>query len=346
MGSLLAISNVGYKIADTWRSQIDSALGTSSYEIDTTGGKFVSDYDTPEKMMAAAKAHAIKQGEEGTVVMKNDNNCLPLSTSTTKKVALFGAAAWKPFMQSSGDLKAGNADKIDLDGAFENNGFELDTTMKGIYTEILNDVTITNRFGNTITNYNKGYITAPGDMKAYQIREVPPTKFTEEGYGSAASDWKSKIDKQNTVGVVAFARGAGESNTYLPGVALDFEGKEIKQDPLRLSPDELAIIDLAKETCSKVVVLLNTGNAMEIDDIAKGGAHEVDAIAYMGVINDYQCQGIVNVLTGKANATGALSDTFVKNNMSAPALQNFGGSSFADAQIAENSEAAGFLDKR
>ncbi len=24
MGSLLAISNVGYKIADTWRSQIDS----------------------------------------------------------------------------------------------------------------------------------------------------------------------------------------------------------------------------------------------------------------------------------------------------------------------------------
>ncbi len=346
MGSLLAISNVGYKIADTWRSQIDSALGTSSYEIDTTGGKFVSDYDTPEKMMAAAKAHAIKQGEEGTVVMKNDNNCLPLSTSTTKKVALFGAAAWKPFMQSSGDLKAGNADKIDLDGAFENNGFELDTTMKGIYTEILNDVTITNRFGNKITNYNKGYITAPGDMKAYQIREVPPTKFTEEGYGSAASDWKSKIDKQNTVGVVAFARGAGESNTYLPGVALDFEGNEIKQDPLRLSPDELAIIDLAKETCSKVVVLLNTGNTMEIDDITKGGAHEVDAIAYMGVINDYQCQGIVNVLTGKANATGALSDTFVKNNMSAPALQNFGGSSFADTQIAENSEAAGYLDKR
>lgn len=57
--------------------------------------------------MEAAKNFAIKQGREGFVVMKNDNNALPLDKS--KSIALFGAAAWKPYMQSAGDLKAGNA---------------------------------------------------------------------------------------------------------------------------------------------------------------------------------------------------------------------------------------------
>lgn len=68
---------------------------------------------------------------------------------------------------------------------------------------------------------------------------------------------------------------------------------------------------------------------MMIDDIAEGGSHEVDAIGYMGVINDYQCTGIVQVLSGEYNATGALSDTYAVDHMSAPALMNFGGGEYA-----------------
>ena len=98
-------------IATQWRSTVDGFFGTQSYVIDTeSGSRFQSHYDSATEMMEAAKNFAIKQGREGFVVMKNDNNALPIDKS--KSIALFGAAAWKPYMQSAGDLKAGNARAI------------------------------------------------------------------------------------------------------------------------------------------------------------------------------------------------------------------------------------------
>ena len=167
-------------------------------------------------------------------------------------------------------------------------------------------------------------------MNTYQIAEVPPTEYENLG---APADWKSQVDKDNTVGICVFARGAGEGNTYMPGSAVNYAGEETGEDPLALSEDELAVIDVAKETCSKVVVLLNTGNTMVIKDIAAGGAHEVDGIAYIGCLYDYQAIGVVKVLTGQFNATGALPDTYVADNASNPAVMNFGGGYYADYEI-------------
>lgn len=106
--SLLVAGVMLLDIATQWRSTVDGFFGTQSYVIDTeSGSRFQSHYDSATEMMEAAKNFAIKQGREGFVVMKNDNNALPLDKS--KSIALFGAAAWKPYMQSAGDLKAGNA---------------------------------------------------------------------------------------------------------------------------------------------------------------------------------------------------------------------------------------------
>ncbi len=334
--SLLIVFSMGYGIADTWRSTVDGVLGTSSYKINENkeATRFKSDYATSDDMMNAAKEHSIKQGREGFVVMKNDNNALPIAKN--KKIALFGAAAWKPFMQSAGDLKAGNADRVNLDEALEAAGYTLDATMKGIYDVIMADFTETTRYGNTTITYNNGYVTSPGDMKDYQVREVPPSRYTEANLGNAASDWKSKIDKASTVAICVFARGAGESNTYAPGSAKDFAGNKTGEDPLALSVDELAVINAAKETSSRVIVLLNTGNTMEIGKIAKVGSHEVDAIGYMGIINDYQSTGIVQVLSGEYNATGALPDTYAYSNLSSPARMNFGGTHIEDYRLGES----------
>ena len=345
--SLLVVSSLGYGVADTWRSSVDDVLGTESVVVDDSQeGYFTSNYNSAEEMMAAAKAHAIKQGREGFVLMKNDNNALPLSKD--KEVALFGAAAWAPYMQSSGDLKAGNADRVNLDDALVNAGYTLNSQMEDIYTNILANYTVSSRFGNTTITYTNGYVTSPGDLANYQVREVPPDRYTDESLltpdadlGLTADDWidipsdwrqQMQATKADRVGIVVFARGAGESNTYKPGAGTtNFAGQTTDKDPLELSEDELAVIDAAKDTCSQVIVLLNTGNAMMIDDIAEGGSHEVDAIGYMGVINDYQCTGIVQVLSGEYNATGALSDTYAVNHLSAPAMMNFGGDEYANA---------------
>ena len=339
--SVMTLSIVGADIADGYRARIDDFLGTQSYvtNTDEDSARFVSDYATIDEMKAAAKDIAVREGEEGTVVMKNDNNVLPLSG---KSIALFGLAAYAPYPYASGDLRAGNEDAVDLVQAFTDAGVEINQTVMDFYlNNILNEHTeeVANQWTGemeTQVAYDHIYVASPGDMTTYQIAEVPPSEYENLG---APSDWESQIDKENTVGICVFARGAGEGNTYAPGSAVNYAGEETGGDPLALSEDELAVIDKAKETCSQVVVLINSGNTMVLKDIAAGGEHEVDGIAYIGCLNDYQAIGVVNVLTGQINATGALPDTYVADNASIPAVQNFGGSYYADYEmIASNGE--------
>ena len=339
--SLMALSIVGANIVDGYRARLDSFLGTESYvtKTDADSARFVSDYATFEEMKAAAKEIAIREGEEGTVIMKNDNNVLPLDSG--KEVALFGLAAYAPYPYDSGDLKAGNEDAVDLVQAFTDAGVKVnEAVMKHYQENILNKHTkeVPNRWTGEMevqVAFDKIYEAAPGDMTTYQIYEAAPI------------DWTSQVDKENTVGVCVFARGAGEGNTYAPGSALNDAGEATGEDPLALSEDELALIDAVKETCSQVIVLINSGNTMVLKEIAEGGAHEVDGIAYIGCLNDYQAEGVINVLTGKVNATGALSDTYVADHASIPAVMNFGGGYYADYEIvATNGEDARYPDTK
>lgn len=330
MTCLMVLSIVGTGVANTYRGALDDTLGTESYVTinDDSAARFKTDYATIEDMAAAARDIAIREGEEGTVVMKNDNGVLPLKANAN--VALFGLAAYNVY-----GPKGGNADAASLADALAGAGLNVNETLKDYYmTNIINMHTEmrANRWtGKEVptTVYDHMYVSAPGDWTTYQIAEVPPAEFEALG---VPANWKEAIAK-DSIGICVFARGAGEGNTYKPGSALNYAGEATGEDPLKLSADELAVVEAAKETCSRVIVLLNTGNNMMIADIAEGGSHEVDGICYIGCPNDYQTIGIANVLTGKVNATGALASAFVRDHQSIPAVQNLGGDYFADYEI-------------
>ena len=330
MTCLMVLSIVGTGVANTYRGALDDTLGTESYVTinDDSAARFKTDYATIEDMAAAARDIAIREGEEGTVVMKNDNGVLPLKANAN--VALFGLAAYNVY-----GPKGGNADAASLADALAGAGLNVNETLKDYYmTNIINMHTEmrANRWtGKEVptTVYDHMYVSAPGDWTTYQIAEVPPAEFEALG---VPANWKEAIAK-DSIGICVFARGAGEGNTYKPGSALNYAGEATGEDPLKLSADELAVVEAAKETCSKGIVLLNTGNNMMIADIAEGGSHEVDGICYIGCPNDYQTIGIANVLTGKVNATGALASAFVRDHQSIPAVQNVGGDYFADYEI-------------
>lgn len=330
MTCLMVLSIVGTGVANTYRGALDDTLGTESYVTinDDSAARFKTDYATIEDMAAAARDIAIREGEEGTVVMKNDNGVLPLKANAN--VALFGLAAYNVY-----GPKGGNADAASLADALAGAGLNVNETLKDYYmTNIINMHTEmrANRWtGKEVptTVYDHMYVSAPGDWTTYQIAEMPPAEFETLG---VPANWKEAIAK-DSIGICVFARGAGEGNTYKPGSALNYAGEATGEDPLKLSADELAVVEAAKATCSKVIVLLNTGNNMMIADIAEGGSHEVDGICYIGCPNDYQTIGIANVLTGKVNATGALASAFVRDHQSIPAVQNVGGDYFADYEI-------------
>lgn len=343
--SVMVISIGGSTIANNYRSNIDGLLGTKSYEIVTgeDSARFTKKFKTVDDMINAAKAVAVKEGQEGTVVMKNDNSVLPLATGS--KVALFGLGAYATYPYKSGDLKAGNADAVELADAFSQAGFTVDPLLKEMYLAITNKRTVEveniwTHQKEISTVYDHAPAEAPGDMVQFKNEEVPASALGT--LAAKPANWAEGIDHSAT-GFVVITRGAGEGNTYSPDLkAKDYLGMDTDRLALQLSEDELSIIDLAKANCAKVVVLINSGNNLELGDIVKGGEHEVDGIAYIGCVNDYQLTGVVDVLSGKVNANGKLADTFVYDNMSIPASRNIGSGIFADASIVEANATNGY----
>ena len=323
--SLAVLATMGLGLADQWRTQVDAALGTSSYETITSEPRFTSDYTKPEELMAELKEVAVQEGIDGTAILKNDNNALPLAAKA--KINLWGNASYNSYR---GMVQAGNKDAVDLVGALEAGGFTLDPTLKGIYTEI-NEEQLIASSGWGGTTYKPAYpnTSAPA-YDTYQIREVNPSKFTQEGFGTADAGWASSLT--GDINIVTFNRPGGEGNTFKPGATTDSEGNPLDQNPFAFSPDELAVIDAAKATGKPVIVLLSTSCQFELGPIVKGGEHEVDGIAYIGLPNDYQYTGIVKVLAGEENATGALADTYATDSTSSPSMMNFGGDMYSDYQ--------------
>ncbi len=210
--SIAIIATLGYGIADTWRSTVDSVLGTSSYVTDTSNQKFVSDYSSASDMMNELKAVSVAEGEEGTALLKNENNALPLTSGAT--INLWGGASYNPYR---GMNQAGNSDAVDLVGALEAAGFSIDSTLSGIYDDINENWTnVSYNQWTGVASYSPMYPNwdAPA-YGAYSINEVNPDKFTEQTYGSADASWASQLT--GSINIVTFERPGGEGCTYNPG---------------------------------------------------------------------------------------------------------------------------------
>ena len=344
--SCMTLAVIGSSIADNYRSQIDEAFGTQSYITEEDAdAKYSADY-TAEQLKEKLVEFSINQGEEGAVLLKNTNGVLPLSS--TAKVALFGGASYNNYKSGGG-----NSDAATLVSALTDAGITIDSGVSDAYSGehgLLGVVTGESEQpgrwpgapSTVVQTYGFRPNTSLGDYdpNGYQIREADPSK-TYEVTGDKATEINANISTalqalntaadELTDDVIGIVTG-GEGNTYYPGVARDSMGNTLNQNPLALSPEEIGVVDFAKEHCSKVIVLLNTCVPMEIQPLVSG-EHAVDGIMYVGVPNDYQFKGIVNVLTGKVNATGALMDTYAVSTTSSPAMRNFGGSTWADYTI-------------
>ena len=67
--------------------------------------------------------------------------------------------------------------------------------------------------------------------------------------------------------------------------------------------------------------MLNNANAMEIDEIKNNDG--VDAIMEVGLPGGYGFYGVADILSGEANPSGHLTDTYAVTNANSPAAQNF-----------------------
>lgn len=261
------------------------------------------------KLIADENAFNIQAMEEGAVLIRNKDNALPLAASE-RSITLFGNhSAEGRDVAKQGPVYATNAGGSgfkaarggSLYNAFKKAGFEINDTMYNAYK-------------------NSG-VERVSTSTSGKIGEVPRSFYT--------SALRSSYDsKYNDVAVVLFTRYGGEG--------VDLKTTDSDGVPqLSFHKDEEDLLKMIKESgkFGKTVVLINSPFPMDLEWIEDYEKYGVDACLAFGAAGDTGFIGIANLLTGKADPSGHLTDTYATNSLSSPAMRNFGSFTFANHNV-------------
>ena len=339
--SLLTVSVAAGPVVDSYRTDIDKFLGTKSSAMVTDSTDedlytYKSDYSSTTELLDSIEDLGERMSEEGTVLLKNENNALPLTKDETQKLSLLGFSSYYPVQ--GGDMGSSltenegtDADTVDFVEALDAKGFKINEDLQKLYKSLESEFkTEVNMWGNIMEYY---HITAPATDGVFASKEP-----SQEKMDSVDDKWKDSMDDYNVM-LVTIGRSSTENGTYLPGVDGVDASQDLNQtDPLGLSDDERDLINAAVEAKEnnggKVIVMLNNANAMEIDEIKNNDG--VDAIMEIGFPGGYGFYGVADILSGEANPSGHLTDTYAVTNANSPAAQNFGNYEWTNADPSVN----------
>ena len=315
---LLALSIGGSAVTKEWSGYINKALGISNTKIVTKEGSqqdpihFKSKFNSYKDVMANARAVAKKAQAEGTVLMTNKNNALPLAKNS--KVTFFGYNSVDVALggTGSGGVVSSAERKYDIPKACEGK-LNLNTTLYDFYK-------------------------AKYDAKV---------GFTEvKGWGGTSLNFRV-INKVNEINASEF--GAEETNSFATygDVAIFVftriggEGSDLKAEYLSLTADEISVLEAMKNgPFKKRIVLLNTFNTPSLgwlDD------YNIDAALYIGGPGEVGLDAVTDILVGNITPSGHLADTYVKDVNSHPSMRNFGNFEYANAADIVNPDARKYL---
>ena len=339
--SLLTVSVAAGPVVDSYRTDIDKFLGTKSSAMVTDSTDedlytYKSDYSSTTELLDSIEDLGERMSEEGTVLLKNENNALPLSKDETQKLSLLGFSSYYPVQggdmgSSLNENKGTDADTVDFVEALDAKGFKINEDLHDLYKSLESEFkTEVNMWGNIMEYY---HITAPATDGVFASKEP-----SQEKMDSVDDKWKDSMDDYNVM-LVTIGRSSTENGTYLPGVdGVDASQNLNQTDPLGLSDDERDLINAAvaekENNGGKVIVMLNNANAMEIDEIKNNDG--VDAIMEIGFPGGYGFYGVADILSGEANPSGHLTDTYAVTNANSPAVQNFGDYEWTNADPSVN----------
>ena len=239
------------------------------------------------KLDWSAYAEVARQAvAEGCVLLKNEKETLPLRSGD--RVALFGRTQFEYYKSGTGSGGLVNTRYVSgiLDALQACMEVSIDEEVQDVYRSWL----LEHPF-----DAGKGWAQEPWSQE-----EMP---LSEELVSSAA--------RRADVAVVVVGRTAGEDrdNKAEPGSYL-------------LTDAEDAMIATVCRHFSRVAVVLNTGNIMDMKWVA---SHAVPAVllAWQGGMEGGN--GLADVLTGKVNPCGKLADTISVDIADHPSTAGFGG---------------------
>ena len=258
-------------------------------------GEGVKD-DSQQAIAARKEGMALAQSveEEGAVLLKNSNNVLPLGENS--KVNVFGfSGSDDGFMpQGTGSGTGSRNDLVTFLGGLKEAGIEYNTELASAYDNL----------GWKRAAGGSYVIEAHGETYKdfYGVSEAPESFYTATLMDNAV--------KYSDTAVVVLGRLMGEGNDFSKVQYFSKQaggGEDATRKLQSLSAREEYMIDLVSERFKNVILVINSGNPLEL---GIADTDKIDAVVNMGMPGTRGTIGLANILTGKVNPSGKLVDTW------------------------------------
>ncbi len=263
---------------------------------------------------------------EGFVLLKNENNALPLATpvsdpdvSARPKISIFGKNSVNIAYGGSGSGGANTADCVDLYTALTDAGYDCNTTLKNFYED-------TNASG-PVRVGNSSDLDS-GDTVVLSTAETPQSMYTDAV--------KSSYAEYNDMALVVITRIGGEG-WDIPRQMTGATGYRNEDDHfLQLDANEEDLIAAVCEAgFDRVVLAVNSGTALELGFLKKDSPYvtdkgyeidpdKIDAAVWMGFPGMTGTNALASILSGEVNPSGRLPDTYATDFKKDPTWENFG----------------------
>lgn len=273
---------------------------------------FRSDYEDVNGKVIQQKDEEVSQQveAEGVVLLWNENDTLPLKNSA--KVSLLSHSSVSLVETGTGSGWLGHQSySSDLKTALRENDITVNQTLWDFYSS---------GAGSTYKRTDMESQCKQNVMLS--VNEVPWSAYTDEvkdsfsSYGDAAI-----IVLSRTGGEYSDARGHGVDTKDKNYLALSSAEKDLLEHAIQYKN---------AGTFSKVVLLINSGNPLQFDELSDYMS-DIDAAMYVGQPGTYGTRAIADLLVGKVSPSGRLTDTWCFDNTTAPSCMNDSDKQYANA---------------
>lgn len=265
---------------------------------------YVSDFDSYEDLVKYEEELCQTIEEEGIVLLKNENETLPLQKDV-KKISIFGQDSVDFVYGGSGSGSVDASKAVSMKTAFEKSGYEINQTLWDFYES------------GEGKQYRKTYPSETGEGE-FAVNEVPVSKYTKEV--------KESFKTYSDAAIVVLGRSGGESS--------DIPTTELKSGRkyLQIDPNEEDTLKMVCDNFDTVIVMINANNAMELGFLEE---YDVDACLWVGAVGQTGMYAIGEVLNGEVNPSGRLVDTYAYDSTSAPSFANIGDYSLENSILSD-----------
>ena len=300
------VANAVTRTTMSWGWDRENYAGTIEY--------YKRDSASFEEALSVSRELAEEIQAEGTVLLENDG-ALPLLPEE-RRISVFGTASVNLSVGGTGSGEGSRGSVVGLYEALSAAGFSVNERLHNFYLEKQREGF---RRGKG-TDMNGAYFGKQGTREyGYSINEIP-----RDEYAQVRASYASFSD----AALVVIGRSAGEGQDLPDTMSAFYEADD--KHYLELTDEEEGLLaEVAAGGFSKVILLLNTHNAFELGFL-KDGTYGIDAALWMGGSGAYGATAVAEILTGEREPAGRLPDTYARDLMSSPAMQNFGDNRYTE----------------